>query len=466
MQFFGKRDFKHSSLKGNPKGIYKSNYKSNYEKKEKRLFSLLILFLGLFAISFALKEEPAEWVIPVSFQKPLPVVDLVSGVNEASALSLLPRRFRVKLQKGEDLTKLFTRLQLDIKEVNKLVRSVSARERRKLNRLPRNNLLYITLHSDNSLKELIVMEGPIRGTSYLNYGEGKYRSAAYAAEYSKQHRYLGGEIESSLYRDGLNIGMTDALVIRFAEIFAYDIDFANDVRKGDTFSMLLEDLLVDNQTVQQDIITLVKFVNRGKDITAIRYTNNAGETGYFTPNGESMKTRFLRMPVKFSRISSRFNLKRRHPILNRVRPHRGTDFAARRGTPINSAGNGVISHVGYKSGYGKTIIINHGSGYKTLYAHMHGYARGMSRGKRIKQGDVIGYVGSTGLSTAPHLHYEFRINGVHHNPLTVRLPRNAKLQKSELQRFRRYAKGVIAEYGQRELDWQEGDTAQLTGDGI
>ena len=142
MQFFGKSDFKHSSLKGNHKGIYKSNYKNNYknnyEKREKRLFSLLILFLGLFAISFALKEEPAEQVIPVSLQKPLPVVDLVSGTGEAEArsLSLLPRRFQVKLQKGEDLTKLFARLQLDTGEVNELVRSVSAKERRKLNRLP------------------------------------------------------------------------------------------------------------------------------------------------------------------------------------------------------------------------------------------------------------------------------------------------------------------------------------------
>ena len=427
-----------------------------WDNLEKGIFSALVLLLALFTVSFAVESDRTLQSIPISSQKPIDLA-LTRPIPSPEIVSLLPRYFRVRLQYGEGLTHLFTRLKLATSEIDLLLDGVGQQHQRVLSSLPRNTFLYITLNPDDTLKELVVMRDNIHGTSYKVLANGNYAVAPYTAKYSTHYHYLGGDITSSLYRDGLAIGMSDGLVISFAEVFAYDIDFANDVRKQDEFSMLLEEVLVENRTVQRNTIALARFVNRGKEIVGIRYTNKDGQVGYFTPDGESLKTRFLRMPVKFSRISSGFNLRRRHPVLKIVRAHKGTDFAARPGTPINAAGNGRLSFVGYKGGYGKTIIIDHGDGYTTLYAHMRSYAAGMRKGRRVKQGDVIGYVGSTGVSTGPHLHYEFRINGVHHNPLTVKLARRTKLQRSELPSFRKHAESLVALHNtrQRELAQQE-----------
>ena len=429
---------------------------NSWESLEKSAFSILILLLALFTVSFAIESDNAPQSIAISSQKPVDL-SVTEPFESTEIVPLLPRHFRIRLQYGESLTHLFARLKLETGEIDRLLKGVNHQHRRALSRLPRNTFLYVTLNSDDALKELVVMEDGVHGTSYRALKDGSYKVSEYVAQYSTHHHYLGGDITSSLYRDGLAIGMSDALVITFAEVFAYDIDFANDVRKQDEFSMLLEEVLVENRTVQKDTIALARFVNRGKEIIGIRYTNKNGQTGYFTPSGESLRTRFLRMPVKFSRISSGFNLRRKHPILKIVRAHKGTDFAARPGTPINAAGNGRLTFVGYKGGYGKTIIIDHGDGYTTLYAHMRGYASGMRKGRRVKQGDVIGYVGSTGVSTGPHLHYEFRIKGVHHNPLTVKMARRTKLHKSELPAFRRHAEKLIALHNDRRRELAQQD---------
>ncbi|MFW5426154.1 MAG: M23 family metallopeptidase, partial [Methylophagaceae bacterium] len=168
-------------------------------------------------------------------------------------------------------------------------------------------------------------------------------------------------------------------------------------------------------------------------------------TRYYAPNGNSMRKTFSRSPVHFSRISSKFNPNRKHPILKTSRPHKGVDYAAARGTPITATGDGKVSSVGTKGGYGRTVVLSHGGKYTTLYAHMSSYRKGLRAGKRVQQGDVIGYIGSSGLATGPHLHYEFRVNGVHRNPLTVSLPKAEPLEKKYLADFKQKSASLLAQ---------------------
>jgi murein DD-endopeptidase MepM/ murein hydrolase activator NlpD len=187
--------------------------------------------------------------------------------------------------------------------------------------------------------------------------------------------------------------------------------------------MIYEEKFKDGVKVQDGAILAAEFVNQGKSFRAVRYTHADGYTDYYNDTGYSMRKAFLRTPVNFTRISSGFSLGRKHPVLNTIRAHRGVDYAAPAGTPIKATGAGIVTFSGYKGGYGNVVILRHGEKYSTLYGHMSRFAKGISTGKRIKQGQTIGYVGMTGLATGPHLHYEFHVNGVHRNPLTVELPK-------------------------------------------
>ncbi|OOG28785.1 peptidase M23 [Thioalkalivibrio denitrificans] len=244
-----------------------------------------------------------------------------------------------------------------------------------------------------------------------------------------------GTVRSSLFQAGLDAGMSDRLIMTMANIFGWDIDFALDLRQGDDFTVIYEQLYQDGEFVRDGAILAAEFVNRGTPFQALRYTTPDGHTDYYSPDGRSMRKAFLRTPVEFARISSRFGT-RRHPILHTMRQHRGVDYAAPTGTPIRASGDGRIVHRGTRGGYGKTIIIQHGQQYRTLYAHMNGYARNTGVGSRVRQGQVIGYVGMTGMATGPHLHYEFLVNGVHRDPLTVRLPDADPLPEKYLSDFK------------------------------
>jgi murein DD-endopeptidase MepM/ murein hydrolase activator NlpD len=254
-----------------------------------------------------------------------------------------------------------------------------------------------------------------------------------------------GIIDSSLFVAGQKAGLSDNLTMELAGIFAWDVDFALDIRKGDQFTVLYEEQYLDGENIGRGDILAAEFVNHGKRYRAIRYTDAGGKTDYYSLDGKSMRKTFLRTPVEFSRISSRFSLGRKHPILNRIRAHKGVDYAASRGTPIKATGNGKIVHRGKKGGYGKTIIIQHGSKYSTLYAHMSKYRGGLKTGSRVRQGQTIGYIGSSGLATGPHLHYEFRVNGAHRDPLKVKLPGADPLNKKYMADFNTRADSLIAQ---------------------
>jgi murein DD-endopeptidase MepM/ murein hydrolase activator NlpD len=249
-------------------------------------------------------------------------------------------------------------------------------------------------------------------------------------------------ITQSLFVDGQKVGLSDAVIMKLIDIFGWDIDFALDLQPNDRFSVIYEEVYKGEQLVKQDRILAAEFVNQGKRSRAVLYTGKDGRSSYYSDKGEAMHKTFLRTPVKFTRISSGFTLARRHPILNTIRAHRGVDYAAPMGTPVRATADGKIQTVGSGAGYGNLVEIRHGDSYSTLYGHLARFARGIKRGSSVDQGEIIGYVGQTGLATGPHLHYEFRINGIHRDPLKVVLPR-LPIEKRYLTDFRERAAPLL-----------------------
>ena len=262
-------------------------------------------------------------------------------------------------------------------------------------------------------------------------------------ELRKRHAY--GVIESSLFESAAQAGLSDKTIMNVAGIFAWDVDFILDIRSGDNYYVQFEEIWQDGEFVTDGEIIAAEFNNNGRQLRAVRFKDGENNTDYFTPDGDSVRKAFIRAPVDFTRISSNFNPTRRHPILNTIRAHRGVDYAAPRGTPIKAAGDGKVIFRGTKSGYGRVVILQHGGNITTLYAHMSGYAAKATLGSRVRQGQTIGYVGMTGLATANHLHYEYRLNGVHRNPRTVSLPDAEPIADKYRQQFLAEAAPILEE---------------------
>ncbi len=256
-------------------------------------------------------------------------------------------------------------------------------------------------------------------------------------------RYASATIDNSLFLDGGRAHIPQQVLIELAGIFSWDIDFAQDIRKGDSFQLIYEEVFLEGKRIGTGDILVARFINKGKSYTALRYKSANGKVDYYNEKGLSMRKAFLRNPIDFARISSRFSLGRKHPILNRIRAHRGTDYAAATGTPIKAAGDGKIIWAGRKGGFGNAVVIQHGSRYQTLYAHLSRFNRNARRGRSVRQGQIIGYVGQTGLATGPHLHYEFRVNGVHRDSLRVKLPTAKPISKKYKAEFLKTAKQRI-----------------------
>jgi murein DD-endopeptidase MepM/ murein hydrolase activator NlpD len=257
--------------------------------------------------------------------------------------------------------------------------------------------------------------------------------------------YREATITHSLFLAGVDAGIEENLIMEIADIFGWDIDFALDIRANDKFKVLYEEQFLNGEKLKNGRILATEFTNQNKTYRAVRYTDSKGDSNFYTPEGHSMRKAFLRTPVDFGHISSHFDLRRKHPILNTIRAHKGTDYAAPRGTPIRASGDGKIVWTGTKGGYGRTVIIQHGQGYRTLYAHMDSYAKGLRNGERVKQGQRIGYVGTSGLATGPHLHYEFYVNDTVRNPVTVKLPKAEQVPEVELERFKQQTYAVVAQ---------------------
>jgi murein DD-endopeptidase MepM/ murein hydrolase activator NlpD len=258
-------------------------------------------------------------------------------------------------------------------------------------------------------------------------------------------RTATARIDSSLFQAADAAQISDNIALKLANVFAWDIDFVLDIREGDRFTAVYEQIYQDGKYLHDGDVLAAEFVNNGKTYRAVRFVSDSGSVGYYTPNGLAMRKAFLRAPVEFSRVSSAFNPHRLHPILNTIRGHMGTDYAAPTGTPVHAAGDGRVSFAGVRGGYGNALELAHGGNVSTLYGHMSHFARNIHVGTHVQQGEVIGYVGMTGLATGPHLHYEFIINGVHKNPQTVQLPGAEPLRASEMEKFRASAAPLLAD---------------------
>jgi murein DD-endopeptidase MepM/ murein hydrolase activator NlpD len=347
----------------------------------------------------------------------------------------------VTVKSGENLSVLFDRLHL---APNALFQVMSlGDETRALHRLVPGDHVHFQIN-EGQLSALKFEPDPTTTILITADGDG-FRSQTLLSELETRIKESTGTIEQSLYQAGLDAGLSDNLVMRLISIYGWDIDFALDIRKGDKFRIIYEEKYKDGRKVNDGAILVTEFNNRGRAFRAARYTAPDGKTGYYDEDGFSMRKAFLRTPLKFNRISSGFSLSRKHPILNRIRAHRGVDYAAPSGTPVKATGDGIVAEMGKNGGYGNMIVLRHAGIYNTVYAHLLSFARGLKPGQHVEQGDIIGYVGKTGLATGPHLHYEFRVNGVHKDPLTVDLPKALRIPDRQMAQFRQQTLPLFAQ---------------------
>ncbi|MGY8871336.1 MAG: peptidoglycan DD-metalloendopeptidase family protein [Pseudomonadales bacterium] len=339
------------------------------------------------------------------------------------------------VQKNDNLTSLFKRAGLNARDVYNI--SQATKQNNELSRLyPGESLAFLI--EEASLKKLKYEISPLK-TLLVELIDNKFAVNTIERTPVTKERYIEGVIEGSLFVDAERAGLSNNMIMQFASIYGWDIDFSQDIRKGDSFRIIYNEQFLDGKKISDGHIVAAQFINNGENLTAIRYTDSQGSSSYYTPDGHSMRKAFLRMPINFARVSSRFNLSRKHPVLNKIRAHKGVDYAASTGTPIKASGDGKVIWKGNKGGYGRAVIIQHGSNITTLYAHMSKYNKKLKKGSRVKQGQVIGYVGKSGLATGPHLHYEFRVNGAHKNPMTVKFPHASPVPKKELVAFEEVA---------------------------
>ncbi|WP_286240089.1 peptidoglycan DD-metalloendopeptidase family protein [Neptuniibacter halophilus] len=342
---------------------------------------------------------------------------------------------------GDNLTSMFKKAGLGARDV--YYAANADKEGKAFKRLfPGQTLAFVIRGGE--LQKLRHIKSELASTLLIKTTDG-YTVEELERQPEVRTQYTSGTIEDSLFLAGADAGLSNQKIMELASIFGWDVDFVLDIRKGDSFSLIYEEKFLDDKKIGEGNIIAAQFINRGNTFTAIRYTDSAGDSSYYTPEGYSMRKTFLRSPVDFARISSRFNPNRKHPVLNRIRAHKGVDYAAGTGTPIKASGDGKIIFRGKKGGFGNVVILQHGSNITTLYAHMNAFKRGQRVGSRVKQGQVIGFVGKTGLASGPHLHYEFRVNGVHKNPLTVKLPQAKPIAGSELNAFRSTASSILAQ---------------------
>jgi len=384
--------------------------------------------------SDALVESPITTDTLLATQIPL----------EEAAPELRFDKLVVTVGRGDTMEKLFRKNNLDLANLMSIVQLDEAK--RRFRKIKPGDVFEIT-HDQGQLVS-IYSELDLTSALRIDKQESGFSASVIDRPIEIRKRHAYGVINSSLFESAVEANLSDKVIMNIAGIFAWDVDFVLDIREGDNYYVQFEEIWQDGDFVTDGEIIAAEFNNNGRTIQAIRFKDATDSSDYFTPEGNSVRKAFIRAPVDFTRISSRFNPNRRHPILNTIRAHRGVDYAAPRGTPIKASGDGKVIFRGTKSGYGRTIILQHGGNITTLYAHMSGFAARARVGARVRQGQAIGFVGATGLATANHLHYEYRLNGVHRNPRTVKLPDAEPIAEQYRQQFLAAAGPILQELEQ------------------
>lgn len=365
-----------------------------------------------------------------------------------------------KVKKGESLGIIFRKKGYDLGVPYKISQHPVAK---RLVSLSVGKELTFAFDDSNTLRQIAYPTSPLEKLVIEFEDKEIVNAVVNELKYETKEYDVSASIESSLFLSAQNAGLSHNLILEMVRIFGWDIDFVLDIRSGDSFHIIYTEHQKDGKKLKDGDILAAEFTTQGRRYRAIRFEDENNNVSYYTPEGESMLGTFLRSPVKFSRISSRFG-KRKHPISKKWKAHKGTDYAASRGTPILATADGKVTKAGRNGGYGKTVVIRHAGRFSTLYAHMNGFAKGIRSGSRVKQGDVIGYVGSTGYSTGPHLHYEFRVDGVHRNSLTYKTPKASSISAESKSAFNAMSANLTARLDSIEKEYMLAQATQ-TDDG-
>ena len=333
---------------------------------------------------------------------------------------------------------LFTILrEFGVKSEN-IINLINSKNSSLLSKIEVGDKIKVNLDENGEIRDLFYIDDFQSGVK-AERSESTYKINKFKQELEKVKVFKHVVIKDSMYMSGLKEGIPESVLMDVVYINGWDIDFTHDIRLGDTYSLIYEEILVNGEKVLDGDVLITEFNNKGKKITSVRFDLENGNSEYFSIDGINVKKAFLRSPVKLSYISSKYNLKRKHPILHTIRSHNGVDYAASKGSPVRATGDGTISFAEYNGGCGNEIKIKHSEDYTTRYCHLDKYHQRARVGRKVKQGQTIGYVGSTGLATGPHLHYEFHVNGRHTDPLKVKFPNATPIGKSEKIQFNKVA---------------------------
>ena len=368
-------------------------------------------------------------------------IEMLIPQNEDIIDSSFTQVKQAKIKRNDSLFSILKRLNIQEKNILSLINSNNSNL---LTQIEIGKNLEVEINEINEVVSLNYFKDFKSGVRAIKQKEG-YIIEKYELQTEKFKVFKKVNITNSLYVDGLKEGLPDSVIMDLVYIFGWDIDFVHDIRPGDSYSLIYEEVFVNGEKKLDGDILIANFINRQREYVAIRYTLKNGISDYFSPVGRNVKKAFLRSPVKFSYISDGYNLKRLHPILHQIRAHTGVDYAATKGTPVRATGDGTIVYADKKGGYGNLVEIKHTEDYSTRYAHLDKFHSKIKIGKKVKQSDTIGYVGRTGTATGDHLHYEFRVNGKHTNPLTVRFPNAKPINTSDKENYELHAKEILSD---------------------
>lgn len=412
---------------------------------------VLTLTLGatliLAGLTGSVEVEANRAPIPVAVPLEIPEQSVVasdqSNPQPADARQLAAADFdswkEMEVRRGDNLSLMFGRAGLDSADLQAVL-DADARSK-SLRMLAPGQTVSFKLDPDGRLVALRYAKSPLETRTFSRSADGF--AAQDEMRKPEVHRaFRHATLKSSLFEAGKEAGLSGRMILELANVFGGVIDFVLDPRAGDTFSVLYEEQYLDGEKVGEGSIIAAEYVNDGHRYSAFRFTDSSGDPGYYSADGVSMRKAFMLAPLDFTRVSSNFNMRRMHPIMKIVRPHRGVDYSASTGTPVYASGDGKVAQSGYSPSQGNFVYIEHGDGYRTGYLHLH--KRTVKAGERVKQGQTIGTVGATGLATGPHLHYEFLLNGVHKDPrkMLASLPRARTLAANELSSFRKSIAGT------------------------
>lgn len=361
--------------------------------------------------------------------KPLPIEDVTISENFDEKLPKIKNKTMHKVEKGESLSVIFEEKKVPLNTAYKIF---NADKKNILSTINPEDIMEFNYYGE-TLDSIEIKKDKIN--SILIEINDEISISKLKKNTQTIESFGTGLISTSFYVDALKQGIPDSIIMDFAYIFGWDVDFIFDVRRGDQFSVIFETEFSEGEKIDSGDIIYAEFINNNERYVAQRFIDKAQGKQYFNEKGENVKKAFLRAPLDFAYISSHFNPNRMHPILHKIKAHNGVDYAAKRNTPVQASGDGVISYVGYKGGYGRTVEIKHGGNIKTLYAHLEKFNKRSQVGSKVKQGEIIAYVGDSGRATGPHLHFEFWQGTKRTDPVKVQLPSAKPVNPDEFNEF-------------------------------